>query len=90
MADDLSNFFRLVNTPDVGFKGALNYFRTRSTPAAAGLPGPTDEEVLASDLRLRRRLAAQNGRQSTIVSGGLSDTPVSLAMPTLVGTRGGL
>ena len=48
--------------------------------------GPTDAEVLASDERLRRAMASQRGRSSSIVSGGLGTGGVRLAMPSLVGT----
>jgi len=56
-----------------------------ATASLPNLPGPTDAEVLASDMRLRRRLGAERGRSSTIVSGGRADSTARLAMPSLVG-----
>lgn len=50
----------------------------------APTPGVTDSDVLAADLRLRRRMAL-GGRGSTQVSGGLAGTTPRLTMPTLVG-----
>ncbi len=46
------------------------------------LAGPTDAEVLASDLRLRRSLAGSK----TNVTGGLAGSQARITMPTLVGT----
>jgi hypothetical protein len=56
-----------------------------SASAASNLPGPTDAEVLASDLRLRRRLATQKGQASTLITGGLGAKPAKLTLPSLVG-----
>jgi hypothetical protein len=51
----------------------------------APLAGATAEDVLASDLRLRRRLAGERGRQSGFVTGGLSESTAMLTLPSLVG-----
>ena len=53
-----------------------------STPTPKSI-GPTDTEVLASDERIRRRLAGQTYR----VPRGISRTglPARLTMPTLIG-----
>ena len=53
------------------------------------VPDQTAVDVVAADQRLRRALAAQQGQRSTIVTGGLSNSPVRLTLPTLVGTRMG-
>lgn len=58
-------------------------FPQQTTP---NLPGPTAAEVLASDDRLRRALAPQRGRVSTMVSGGgLAGSTGKVTMPSLVG-----
>lgn len=54
------------------------------SPGLPNLPGPTDAEVLASDLRLRRKLASQGGAK-TNVTGGLGGAPARVTMPTLMG-----
>lgn len=64
---------------------ALKARSQRPPPAQPNLPGPTDAEVLASDLRLRRSLAGR-GRGSTLLSGGLAHKPANVVMPTLIGT----
>lgn len=73
----------------LGLLGALTavsgLFKGAKSSTMPNLPGPTDAEVLASDLRLRRSMAAQRGRGSTIVSGGLADSTARLTMPSLVG-----
>jgi len=66
----------------------LNFFKWLGglgQPKVPGLPGPTSAEVLASDLRLRRSLANQKGRASTVFTGGLADSTARLTMPSLVG-----
>ena len=66
---------------------ALSGLRQMKTPSpGTDLPGPTDTEVLAADERLRRMLANQRGRRSTVVTGGLAGTkPQQLSMPSLLG-----
>ena len=59
--------------------------QNRPSASLPNLPGPTDAEVLASDLRLRRRLTGERGRASTLVSGGLGNSTARLTMPSLVG-----
>ncbi len=59
--------------------------KTPARPAPV-VPAVTNAEVVASDLRLRRRLNSQKGRASTVVTGGLGDTGSRLTLPTLVGT----
>ncbi len=54
-------------------------------PGVPALPGPTDAEVLASDLRLRRRVARESGGRSTLLTGGLANKPATLTMPSLIG-----
>lgn len=60
--------------------------RSAAPGSPANLPGPAETEVVAADLRLRRRLAAQRGRSSTIVTGGLAGATARLTMPSLVGS----
>lgn len=57
--------------------------RKEPLDATVQLAGPTDAEVLASDLRLRRTLA---GGSKTSVTGGLAGSQARIMMPTLVGT----
>lgn len=59
--------------------------KRQAAPTMPQVPGPTDAEVLAADLRLRRSLARQGGRGSTVVSGGLGGSEARLTMPTLIG-----
>ena len=67
-----------------GQMGYAAWKKQQDTPSTPGLPGPTDAEVLASDLRLRRRLGQQS--HSNMVSGGLGGTPSRITLPTLIGT----
>lgn len=69
---------------DLGWAGFAKYWAT-SQPVTSQTPvvGPTEAEVLASDQRIRRRMAGQMPR----VPRGISQTglPARLTMPTLIG-----
>ena len=67
--------------------GTLAYglSRDKEKSHTPDLPGPTDDEVLASDARMRRQLASQSGRRSTVVTGGLGGQRANVSMPSLVG-----
>lgn len=70
------------------FKQAKQMYLDASYGGAArmpNLPGPTEADVLASDLRLRRRLASQKGSGSTMMTGGLGSSPARITLPSLVG-----
>lgn len=69
---------------DLGWAGFAKYWMTSTPPDPKPKSiGPTDTEVLASDERIRRRLAGQTYR----VPRGISRTglPARLTMPTLIG-----
>jgi len=71
--------------PLLGLGLSIAWKALQPKAATPALPGPTDAEVVASDLRLRRRLGAERGGASTLVSGGLAGTSARLTMPSLVG-----
>lgn len=71
----------------VGLGMALSGAAKSSSGGGLSLPkmiGPTDADVQAADLRLRRQLGRQN-RGGTNVTGGLAGQPARLTMPTLIG-----
>jgi len=75
-------FWQSRNMVNALMRRSLRQPREPDSPVAE-LAGPTDAEVLASDLRLRRTLA---GGSKTSVTGGLAGSQARITMPTLVGT----
>jgi len=71
---------------DLGWAGFAKYWATSTAPAKAPKPiGPTDTEVLASDERIRRALASRSRSRRSSLTGGQTDRPVKLQLPSLVG-----
>lgn len=95
VADQVSDPLKFVrDIPKAVGNAAGMYSGGSNAPATPILPtpivpGPTETEVVAADLRLRRALAQQRGRASSVVTGGMSDQTLKLTLPTLIGTRGG-
>jgi len=53
-------------------------------PPGPKLPDPSDAEVLAADLRMRRALQGR-GRSATVLTGGLAGRPAPVTLPSLIG-----